>query len=492
MIKENIVSIIRSKARAYPKNPFNPPQTYPELKKFLTKYSFADLDKTNDVYASVRNTLIELELDKDNIGKESWNPLRELIKPKQKVVIKPNLVRHVHPLGIKGVMSIITHASIIRPIIDYVLLATESDVSIVICDVPLQTADWEKMIVLTGLKDLVEFYKGKGIEIKLLDLRFEISHFNKAGIIVSRDRKIRDPLGYCKVNLGKKSALIPIIKDYKKLQITDYGTGTVSKHHNFKKNEYLICRTILDADLFINVPKMKTHKKAGITYALKNIIGINGDKSWIAHHRSGSVKNGGDEYDKLNILSWFKWHVWAFLKRSKPGIFIARYIKEFYKKFVWHGKDIAEIKMTAEEESVTEGSWYGNDTLWRCIKDLNNILFFADKKGSMKNRRQRNYLCIGDGIIAGEKDGPMECLPKKSGMIVSGFNPVYVDMVAANVMGFNYMKIPQVRESFNNEFWKLSPNKEDEIIWKSNISKIKKLNLSFKPPISWRGKIERK
>lgn len=84
-----------------------------------------------------------------------------------------------------------------------------------------------------------------------------------------------------------------------KLEITNYGLGTVAKHHNDNKNEYLIAGTILNADVFINVPKLKTHKKAGVTLSMKNLIGINGDKSWIAHHRAGI-----DEYPcwKLDIF----------------------------------------------------------------------------------------------------------------------------------------------------------------------------------------------
>ena len=34
-------------------------------------------------------------------------------------------------------------------------------------------------------------------------------------------------------------------------------------------NEYCISNTILDADVIINIPKLKTHKKAGITVCLK-------------------------------------------------------------------------------------------------------------------------------------------------------------------------------------------------------------------------------
>lgn len=83
----------------------------------------------------------------------------------------------------------ITHASIIlRPIIDYVLLATQGDCKISICDVPLQSADWNELIILSGLKDLIGFYRENGAKIDLLDLRYEISKQNKWEVLVEREK----------------------------------------------------------------------------------------------------------------------------------------------------------------------------------------------------------------------------------------------------------------------------------------------------------------
>ena len=304
MNSHNIVYVHESNTFDYPNAPFHPSQVYPE---FNSNFLFQmETNKANTVYNSVRETLIGLKFDAENEGMNKWNPFKNYVKSGQSVVIKPNLVYHDHPFGIKGTLSTITNASIIRPIIDYVLLATGGDCKITVCDVPLQSANWETIITINGLKDLVKFYKERNIDINLLDLRYEISTKNKQKIIVKRDFRVRDPLGYAYVDLGKKSELMPIINYCDRFEITDYGSGTVPKHHNPEKNEYCIAKTILECDFFINIPKLKTHRKAGLTCAMKNVIGINADKSWIAHHTRGKKGSGGDEFKDVQLYPLLK------------------------------------------------------------------------------------------------------------------------------------------------------------------------------------------
>ena len=273
-MKKINVGVIKKNINTYPKTPFNPSIIFPELKNL--SYSIKK-DNENQIYNSIRELLFSLGFDSKNFGKSNWNPFKNFIKKNDNIIIKPNLVMDNHILGKKGILSMITHSSIIRPIIDYILLATNNQCNITICDVPLQSANWENIIKQNGLKDLINFYQLKKVKINLLDLRYEIAIPNKEGFYYKKIKKIRDPKGYVKVELGKKSYIQDIIKDSKKLEITDYELGSVSKHHNKNKNEYLIPKTILNSDIFINVPKLKTHRKAGVTLSMKNIIGINGD-----------------------------------------------------------------------------------------------------------------------------------------------------------------------------------------------------------------------
>ena len=60
-----------------------------------------------------------------------------------------------------------------------------------------------------------------------------------------------------------------------KLRITNYDPAILKQHHTENKHEYYISDYLLNADCVINMPKPKSHRKAGVTIALKNLIGIN-------------------------------------------------------------------------------------------------------------------------------------------------------------------------------------------------------------------------
>ncbi|MCA9376051.1 MAG: DUF362 domain-containing protein [Candidatus Doudnabacteria bacterium] len=481
----------------YPNAPFEPGERFPECVHLPYEQ---DIRQGNVVYAHVRESLELLGLDAENRGTPEWNPFKDLVRPGQHTTIKPNLVRAVHPLGEEGTKSMISQAAVIRPLVDYVLLATKGEGTIVIGDVPLQSSNWEKIIEGSGLKALVEFYAEKGINIELLDLRKEISQQNKDGVIIDRDFQDRDPRGYTAVNIGADSRLMPVIEHAELFEITDYGKGTVPPHHNKEVNEYYVPNSVLQADFFLNVPKLKTHRKAGLTCAMKNLIGINGDKRWLAHHRRGSTKHGGDEYEKFHATLWLKWHIFSFLKRHKWSLPLAVLVRKVHGLIFHHGKTADEVEVeesvthatTREETGTAEGSWYGNDTIWRCIIDLNNIILFADKSGALQKTRQRSYLGVVDGLLGGEREGPMEHTPKKAGILIAALNPVTIDYAAAHVMGFDWKRIPQVREAFGTqEPFPLAPYAAEDVELTSNDPSIDSLHLDFIPTRGWKGEIER-
>lgn len=483
---EKILAVIKEKNVAYPAEPFDPPERFPEFSKSgLIK----NVNPQNKIYEMVRRLLYLLDLDKEHYQTPEWKPFKSLVKSGDKIVIKPNLVFHDHPLGEAGFLSMVTHASIIRPIVDYLLLSTDNEVEVIIADAPLQSGDFKATVYKNGLQALLDYYATLNINIPLIDLRLEVALLDKEGIIIRRERKNGDPAGYTVVDLKQRSAFNEITKYSNRLEVTDYPSGSVSKHHNAEKNEYLISKSVLEANFFINVPKLKTHKKAGISVAMKSLVGIVGDKSWIAHHRRGGPNSGGDEYDKRHPISYLGWHLDAWLKRHKFTRLLDSNLRKLYSRVFLGGKTLKQLHLEQEEPIVIEGNWYGNDTVWRTVLDLNNILFFADKSGQLHSTPQRKYLAIVDGIMAGEKNGPMEHLPCAAGLLFGGSNPVAVDFLAATLMGFDYRSIPVIVQGLKNDFFNLCPYSIQE--WIIHIQQdLRECIQQFKPPTNWRGHIE--
>lgn len=496
-LDERRVFVQHLETAEYPEAPYHPPLLYPELQDLLNN---SEIDPKNEVYACIRQIFFDLKADASHFGTREWDPLKDIVAPGDKVILKPNLVFHKHPLGKEGVRSMITHASVLRPIIDYVWIALRGKGQIIIADVPLQTADWSELLRLSGIDVLMDYARQKGIPLQALDLRLERAKTNVFGVIVEREKYHGDPLGYVAVDIGRESQLMPIMPFSKKLMITDYPQGSVSMHHHGEKNEYLIPKTILSSDVFFNLPKLKTHKKGGVTLCMKNLIGINGDKSWIAHHRQGGVGESGDEYPSISWWDNIRFRLFVALKKNAVGITILaiflRALNVLHKTSKRLGKGETMVSHLSTFKGITEGSWSGNDTLWRVILDLNRILLYANTDGKMEDQRTRNVFHIIDGVIGGEKNGPMHHYPKKSGRIIAGGNPLATDTVAAHLMGFDYKKIPQLFHGFDKMHYPLTPcdissitiveqgNEQSFDSWRN------KKTLAFLAPDSWKGYIE--
>lgn len=471
----------------YPDYPYDPSEYYPEFSRYKEQMATC---ASNEVYSAVRDVLEHLDLDQENQGTEYWNPLKELIHPGQQVLLKPNLVYHQHPKGNKEVLSMVTNAAVLRPLIDYILLATHGNCKIIIGDAPVQGADFACVTKISGVDRLVEYYREKGIEIKLIDMRQLISVRNDAGILGEKHRNPnRTKQDYFAVDLKDKTELYEIIDACNRFEITDYAYRSVMKHHNRKKNEYIIPKEVLRSDLIINIPKLKTHRKAGITCAMKNLVGINGDKTCLAHHTRGVKGEYGDEFNERKFKTICKVRIWTFLKTTKAGIFIAGLIMRFFQKFVWCGQTIKEYNMEHRPKVFTEGSWYGNDTLWRCVKDINKIALYADKNGNMKGDRQRNYLCMVDAVLAGEKEGPMEQTTVDMGVVFGGKNPVYVDYLATKLMRLDYHRIPLIKNGFYNKWWILAEKQPEEIHFEGNVT-LDRAAHYFTPSFGWRDALD--
>jgi uncharacterized protein (DUF362 family) len=433
---EYIVAVTKENVSDYPDFPYNPPDDYPELKFLPYK---TEIDLSNHIYEMTRNMLFMYKLDDENYGTEKWNPLSKIISEGNTVVIKPNLVRERNPFGERGALSTVTHSSLLRPIIDYTILALNKKGRIIICDAPLQSAVFDKICEINGLTNLMSFYQSKlnGIELQLFDLRSEMlilpeRYHNKERLVKLKG----DPLGYTIIDLGKDSLHSEIHQYWKKYVITGYDLKNLREHHTNIKHCYCISNSVLNADVIISVPKLKTHKKAGITVALKNFIGINASKDFLPHHRMGSLLEGGDEYPTNPSI-------FALVKDRFTKIVVN--LPMLYPSFLQKGN--ISNRMVIKNE-IKEGSWYGNDTLWRTILDLNTIVKYSDKKGCLCTTPERKFLFVVDGIIGQEGEGPMDGHPKNCGVLLLGMNPCAVDYVAAKIMGLNHKYLKQITNPF--------------------------------------------
>lgn len=429
------VQIVQS-IKNYPKQiPFDPPQHYPEYKN-------EGIDIENMVYESVRNLFARLNLDGDRYGTKNWNPLGELIKPGYDVVIKPNFVSE--PRSEANLPeAILTHASVIRPIIDYCQIALDGKGSIVVADAPQHDSDFNLIKKLTKientLNDLNDIWP---IPVHLLDLRDEKVKLED-GVITKRIDLKGDPKGYTEIDLGDQSTFFPIEEHMNKVFGANYDFEETRSYHTNGKHKYHISNTVLQSDVLINVPKIKTHRKAGITLCLKNMVGINCNKNYLPHFRFGSPENGGDEYFENNLVNNFKKELFKYLFNLMSNMGNKK--KVVFKSL---GKVYSFLNLN-RSLNFESGDWHGNDTVWRMIIDLNLIYFFSDHDGILKNQIQRNHFAVVDGIVGGELDGPLFPTAKPCGIIMGGFNPVLIDLNAADIMGFNWKKIPTIERGLD-------------------------------------------
>ena len=365
----------------------------------------------------------------------------------RKIFIKPNWVIHQQKPDFP-ISAMVISVSLIDATIECCLSRYPDVESIIVGDVPLQSCDWESLARQAGINTLIEKYSGmQRPVIRFLDLRRERFKIEK-GYMVSSNNNNCDPKGYVEIDLGSESFLEEISKQAKNFRVSDYDPKETVSVHTKGRHKYLICKSILDCDLFINMPKMKTHQKAGITGALKNLVGINGEKAYLVHHRKGKNTQGGDEFpDDVSPLIILQTRLREIVQKRSKFIFnLLKIPWEILKK-------ITEMQTAGTRENLIRsnlytgsGSWYGNDTIWRMIYDLNMIILFGEiKSGVLSPKKQREYLSILDGVVSGEGNGPLQSLLVESKIVAISRNPFIIDFAIAQMMGFDWLKIPQLR-----------------------------------------------
>lgn len=413
------------------KNPYYSDKTPYYPSSIFKEYPFRDdkIDRKNQVYASLRQLFRLLELDLKNFDTKHWNPFDSFISPGNTVLLKPNFVRHFNKKG--DVRNLITHGSLIRAVIDYVYIALKGKGRIIIADGPMNETDFNKIIDLAGLEQIRRFYKEKaGFDVEIYDLRQE-AVVRQGDKVVKKIKLKGDPAGYAYVELKEESEFKKGCLDPDSLSGPESRQDSMSSYHSETRDSYLISNTLLNSDVVINLPKMKTHKRSGVTLSLKNMVGITGDRNWLPHFSRPFCAKRKEGPERL----------YAMLART-----MFKFTKKCVGILIWPFKDSLKQAIGLTKGHMQKGDWHGNDVIWRMIIDLARIVSYADKKGIIRKDRQRRLFIIVDGIIAGEGEGPLDTKSKKSGVLIAGFSDFCVDVVTSRLMGFDPLKIPKFKK----------------------------------------------
>ena len=419
MAKENVY-IVSNRQAEYPQpdEHFSPGEAYPE-------YPFKETaSRPNDVYAMVREGFAQMGLDGDNYGKACWNPLGELIKPGQRVLLKPNWVSHQNPEESHDMSCLVTHPSVIRAVLDYVVIALQGQGEITVGDAPVQLADFERLQEL--YRPVWDFFQTEKIPVRVVDFRGMVAKRQADGTF----QTVQDELSGKVICLNKDSAFAQV-KDASRFRITNYATDLLGQHHAGDKHEYLLHEEVLNADVILNLPKPKSHRKAGLTACAKNFVGANMRKEFLPHHTQGSPEDGGDEYRRAH---WIKRAASHLLDRYNNAAYQGRKYCILYR---YAHAVLRRIGQRLTRDPFWEGSWYGNDTILKTIVDLNECIRFADQNGIMTQTEQRKVFHLCDMIVSGQNEGPMMPSPKHVGAIVMGNSGAAVDLVICRMVGFN-------------------------------------------------------
>lgn len=324
-----------------------------------------------------------------DLGLPERNPFCSFIKPGDKVFIKPNWVASRWRASCPhkdSLYCVITHPAIIEAVADFVDEALQGEGEIIIGDNPSIDADFRELMEFTEIRKLESKYN---VKTTILDLRplvcDNLNNYGKKNLMVSQSG---DPLGTVEVNLGKDSLLYGI--DPTRFRgVFDERDETIASHTG-EMQLYTFARSLFDADVYISIPKMKTHQKVGATLNLKGLVGTISNKNQLVHWQVGYPEIHGDEYPTREA---------------------------------WEVGENAKVKH--------RGAWPGNDTIWRMVVDLYKSML----------RKERKYFSVVDGIVGGEGQGPFCPSSKYANTLIIGDDLLNVDLVAARYMGLDPLKI---------------------------------------------------
>jgi hypothetical protein len=423
---------------------------------------------------------------------ESGRPLlREWIPPGKRVFVLPNLVMHRRidrGETIQRFLAKCTNGSIVRPLLAHAVEAAGDSRLVILGSAPLQSCDYaavsrEAGFTISPSEDLSAPPAG----IQPMDLRGVTTVWSKYGSLL--ERHSRD-VPTVEVDLGPLSFLdeLYLRKTSVDFRVGDYAPSETMSFHSKGRHIYTIHRDVLESDVIISVPKLKTHEKVGITCALKGTIGTVTRKECLAHYRHDNRHSRGDEYPLGNPLRALASEI-SDRSSSAPQTRLGNATRII-------GKSAFRLARIGQH-GIMGGAWAGNDTAWRMALDVARILRFARPDGSIADTPQRSHLVLVDGIVAGEGEGPLKPSPVLAGTVIFSDDAVAADVTCAQLMGYEPDRLPLLSFAMNPSIdlplrnWTSCSVQWDGKTF-SDIGAIPSvLARPFRPPKGWTGTIER-
>ena len=376
------------------------------------------LDLLSDYYTS--NNLI------DNIESLINGHLSKDLVEDKKVLLKPNWVKH--SVREEDRICLRTNDNIIIAVLKSILKLKPSEV--LIGDAPIQSCNWDE-VISEQLQEAIETLSLRhNIPVKIKDFRRKT--FSASGN--NPNLNIRPISDYIIFDLGANSYLEEITTIGKtKFRVTDYNPDRMQYAHSPGSHKYCIVKDFFESDIIISIPKIKTHNKTALTGALKNLVGINGDKDFLPHHRIGGSRLGGDCYPGASLLRFM-----SEILIDRANLMQGKKYYRFWHKF---SSFLWMLSFPKSEHSLSAG-WFGNDTTWRMVLDINKIAEYGNLDGTIAENPRRQIYSLCDCIVGGQGNGPLEPIPLPLGIISFSNNSFVNDLAFAILMGMPVGKVP--------------------------------------------------
>ena len=257
-------------------------------------------------------------------------PFADVVHPGTTVLLKPNWVMHRN-LGGHGTTCLTTAPEFIEAVLEEVLKAHPK--RIILGDGPIQSCELDELLPEGFQLRLREMAASQRVDLEFAD--FRRTSIVGLDFVNGVQTHLRGENKYVLFDLAKDSLLEPISRPVGTFRVTDYDPGKLAETHRPGRHRYLVCREAFEADVVLSLPKLKLHCKAGLTGALKNLVGLCGCKDYLPHHRVGGSETGGDCYpgrslrkravefllDKANrriqTRAYIRWRQWASIVRRR-------------------------------------------------------------------------------------------------------------------------------------------------------------------------------